>query len=61
MTTTVDAMARTIEALHEQAPWCRVMVGGAVLTEDYAKAIGADWFCPNAMSDVRIAQEVFGQ
>ena len=61
MTTTVDAMARTIEALHREAPWCRVMVGGAVLTEDYAKAIGADWFCPNAMSDVRIAQEVFGQ
>ncbi|MEA4822719.1 MAG: homocysteine S-methyltransferase family protein [Clostridiaceae bacterium] len=61
MTTTVDAMARTIQALHERAPWCRIMVGGAVLTEDYAKSIGADYYCPNAMTDVRIAEEIFGQ
>ncbi len=60
MTTTVEAMARTIEALHREAPWCRIMVGGAVLTEDYAREIGADWYVPDAMADVRVAQDVFG-
>ena len=60
MTTTVGAMERTIRALHERAPWCRIMVGGAVLTEDYARSIGADYYCPNAMTDVRVAEEIFG-
>jgi len=61
MTTTVGAMEETIRLLKAKAPECRVMVGGAVITEDYAKRIGADYYCESAMSDVRIAAEVFGE
>lgn len=60
MTTTVDSMARTIALLREQTPKCRVMVGGAVLTSDYAKEIGADRHVRDAMDSVRYAQEVLG-
>ena len=56
MTTTVPAMAETVELLHERAPWCRVMVGGAVLTEEYAKEIGADGYGRDAMAAVRLAE-----
>ena len=59
MTTTVPSMARTIDLLHQQAPWCRVMVGGAVLTEDYARSIGADAYAKDAMASVRYANTVF--
>ena len=41
-----------------QAPWCRIMAGGAVLTEDYARRIGADFYGRDAMSDVRYADSV---
>ena len=61
MTTTVGAMAQTVALLHENAPDCRVMVGGAVLTEEYAARIGADYYCADAMEDVRVAKEVFGK
>ena len=58
MTTTVPAMEETIKALREHAPWCRVMVGGAVLTADYAKAIDADRYCKDAMEAVRYAESL---
>jgi 5-methyltetrahydrofolate--homocysteine methyltransferase len=56
MITTVPAMAETVKLLHEQAPWCRVMVGGAVLTEEYAREIGADGYGRDAMAAVRLAE-----
>ena len=56
MTTTVPAMAETVALLHERAPWCRVMVGGAVLTEEYAKEIHADGYGKDAMAAVRVAE-----
>ena len=56
MTTTVPAMAETVALVHEKAPWCRVMVGGAVLTEEYARDIGADGYGKDAMAAVRLAE-----
>ena len=56
MTTTVPAMAETVALVHEKAPWCRVMVGGAVLTEEYARDIGADGYGKDAMASVRLAE-----
>ena len=56
MTTTVPAMAETVELIHEKAPWCKVMVGGAVLTEDYAREIHADGYGRDAMASVRLAE-----
>ncbi len=56
MTTTVPAMEETIKLLRVRAPWCRIMVGGAVLNEDYAKAIGADFYSPDAMGSVRYCE-----
>ena len=61
MTTTVPAMAETVKLLHEQAPWCRVMVGGAVLTKEYAKEIGADGYGKDAMVAVRLAEKFVGE
>ena len=60
MTTTVPAMAETVTLLHEQAPWCRVMVGGAVLTKEYADEIGADGYGKDAMAAVRLAEQFTG-
>ena len=59
MTTTVANMEETIRLLRRECPDCRVMVGGAVLTEAYAKKIGADYYCKDANADVKIAQAVF--
>lgn len=59
MTTTLKSMEETIEAIKEVAPDCKVMVGGAVLTADYAAEIGADYYCKDAMKSVEAAQEVF--
>lgn len=56
MTTTVPAMEETIRLLREKAPWCKVIVGGAVLTPEYAKVIGADHYAPDAMAAVRWAE-----
>jgi len=58
MTTTVPAMEETIKLLREQAPWAKVCVGGAVLTQEYADAIGADKYCRDAMETVRYAEEI---
>lgn len=57
MTTTVPAMAETVALLREKAPYCKCMVGGAVLTKDYADSIGAHGYSPDAMGAVRFAEE----
>ncbi|MBQ3559017.1 MAG: homocysteine S-methyltransferase family protein [Agathobacter sp.] len=59
MTTTVPAMEETIVKLREKAPWCKVVVGGAVLTQEYADKIGADKYAKDAMETVRYAEEIF--
>lgn len=58
MTTTLPAMERTIALLREQAPQVTIMVGGAVLTEDYARRIGAEHYVADAAASVRIAQQL---
>ena len=58
MTTTVPAMEETINLLREEAPYCKVMVGGAVMTEEYANMIGADSYGTDAMSAVRYAEKI---
>ena len=60
MTTTVPAMEETIKLLRKELPECKVTVGGAVMTEEYAAMIGADNFSPDAMHGVRYAEEIFG-
>lgn len=60
MTTTLGAMEETISLLREKTN-CKIMVGGAVLTEDYAKAIGADYYAKDAKQGADIAKEVFGK
>ena len=59
MTTTVPAMEETIKLLKEKAPLCKVVVGGAVLTQEYADKIGADKYAKDAMETVRFAEEIF--
>lgn len=59
MTTTVVSMEETIQKLREKAPGCKVMVGGAVLNQEYADMIGADFYGKDAMQSVRYAQELF--
>lgn len=59
MTTTVVFMAETIKLLKQELPACKTVVGGAVLTADYAKEIGADYYGRDAMATVRVAEEVF--
>jgi 5-methyltetrahydrofolate--homocysteine methyltransferase len=59
MTTTVPAMERTVALLKEKCPKVKTMVGGAVLTEDYAKSIGASFYGKTAMDSVRYAEELF--
>lgn len=58
MTTTAPAMEETVKLLRERAPWCKVMVGGAVLTQEYADAIGADFYGKDAMESVRYAESL---
>lgn len=61
MTTTVPAMEETVRQLRESAPWCKIMVGGAVLTPEYAKMIGADAYAKDAMEAVRAAEELYAK
>lgn len=60
MTTTVGTMENTIKMLRNQCPGIKVMVGGAVLTPDYANSIGADYYAKDAREGVDIAKRVFG-
>ena len=59
MTTTVANMEETIKLLKQELPMCKVMVGGAVLTQTYADMIGADFYSKDAMGSVRYANELF--
>lgn len=61
MTTTVPAMEETIRQLRQHAPWCKIVVGGAVLTEEYAAQIGADKYAKDAMETVRYAEIIHQQ
>lgn len=56
MTTTVVNMEESIKELHKEAPWCKIMVGGAVLTQEYADMIGADFYGKDAMQSVYYAE-----
>ncbi len=58
MTTTVGAMEETVKLLRREAPWCKIVVGGAVLTKEYAEAIGADKYAKDAMEAVRYAEKI---
>ena len=58
MTTTVPAMEETVRQLRRKAPWCRIVVGGAVLNQEYAAMIGADKYAGDAMEAVRYAEEI---
>ena len=59
MTTTVVHMAETVRLLRQEVPECRIMVGGAVLTQEYADKIGADHYSKDAMGLVRYAESLF--
>lgn len=61
MTTTVVSMEETIKQLREACPNCKVMVGGAVLNQEYADMIGADFYAKDAMQAVYCAQKIFGK
>ncbi len=60
MTTTVPAMKATIELLRKECPWAKCCVGGAVMTQEYADSIGADFYGKDAMDTVKFAQRLFG-
>ena len=61
MTTTVPAMEETIKQLRKDAPWCKIIVGGAVLTKEYADEIGADKYARDAMETVRYAESIVNE
>ena len=61
MTTTLVSMEETIKLLKENNVDCKVVVGGAVLTEDYAKKIGADFYAKDAKESVDVAKKVLGE
>ena len=61
MTTTVPAMEETIRQLRIAAPWAKIVVGGAVMTKEYADSIGADQYAKDAMDTVRYAETVNGE
>ena len=58
MTTRVVNMEESIKELHKEAPWCKIMVGGAVLTQEYADMIGADFYGKDAMQSVYYAERL---
>ena len=60
MTTTVVSMEETIKLLRKECPWAKICVGGAVMTQEYADQIGADFYGKDAMDTVRYANKVFG-
>ena len=60
MTTTVEAMEETVKLLHKELPEVKTVVGGAVLTQEYADMIGADKYAKDAMETVRYAETLFG-
>ena len=61
MTTTLKSMEETIATLRAAKLDCKVMVGGAVLTPEYAEKIGADWYAKDAKQSADIAKKFFGE
>ena len=61
MTTTVVSMEETIKLMREKKPDTKIIVGGAVLNQEYADAIGADAYGKDAMATVRYANSIFEQ
>ena len=61
MTTTLKSMEKTIALLHENRVPVKIMVGGAVLTPEYAKKIGADYYAKDAKESVDIARQIIGK
>ena len=61
MTTTLPSMAETIDLLREKAPAVKILVGGAVLTEEYAAKLGADGYAKDGMGAVRYAEEIYAK
>ncbi len=61
MTTTVPSMEETIKLARKETPWCKVVVGGAVLTQEYADMIGADKYAKDAMDTVRYSEEIYNK
>ncbi len=59
MTTTLPSMEETVRLLREKTPWCKIVVGGAVLNADYAQKLGADAYAKDAMATVRFAEEIY--
>ncbi|HWQ29758.1 MAG TPA: homocysteine S-methyltransferase family protein [Negativicutes bacterium] len=59
MTTTVKSMEDTIKALRSECPGCKVIVGGAVLNEEYANMIGADFYARDAREGVKLVRKYF--
>ncbi len=59
MTTTVPAMEETVRLIHEKCPGVKTVVGGAVLTQEYADMIGADFYSKDAMQTVRCAEKIY--
>lgn len=57
MTTTVASMTQTVKLLREAAPWCKIVVGGAVMTQEYADKIGADKYAKDTIEAVRYAEK----
>jgi 5-methyltetrahydrofolate--homocysteine methyltransferase len=60
MTTTLPSMRKTIEALRADNPSTAIVVGGAVLTEEYAKTLNADKYAPAALDTVKFVSEIYG-
>jgi len=60
MTTTLPSMEETIRAIRQSGHECKIMVGGAVLTEEYSKKIGADYYAKDAKASADIAKKVLG-
>ena len=61
MTTTVASMQTTVRMLRERTPWCKILVGGAVLNADYAQKIGADFYGKDGMETVRYAERFYSK
>ena len=60
MTTTLKSMENTIALIRQEGLECKIMVGGAVLTPDYALEIGADYYAKDAKQSADIAKTVIG-
>ena len=61
MTTTLDSMKKTVELIRNEIPWCKVVVGGAVVTEEFAVSINADQYAKDALDTVDFAEKIYNE